>query len=130
MEKEKPTATNMRAAVLARHLGMLAEEQRGAWRVHSGCIAKPSRSLKREVTNAVQSVLCHHLGIISLEEGDFAAAVQWCRKSLAIKEKLGDEHGAAITYHALGVIGRSKRTSPRRANRIARVAGANIGETG
>jgi hypothetical protein len=36
--------------------------------------------------------------------GDFAAAEAWYRKSLTIKEKQGNEHGAAITNHQLGRI--------------------------
>ena len=39
-----------------------------------------------------------------LERRDLAAAERWYHKSLAIWEKHGDEHGAASTYHDLGVI--------------------------
>ena len=38
------------------------------------------------------------------EQRDFAAAEQWYRKSLAIKEKQGNERGSAITYGQLGVL--------------------------
>ncbi|MDE6641897.1 MAG: CHAT domain-containing protein, partial [Acetatifactor sp.] len=41
----------------------------------------------------------HQLGIISEERRDFAAAESWYKKSLAIFEKQGNEHGAASTYH-------------------------------
>ena len=41
--------------------------------------------------------------------GDFAAAEQWYRKSLAISEKQGNEHGAALTYHQLGMIAQERR---------------------
>ena len=40
---------------------------------------------------------------------DFAQAEQWYRKSLAIKEKLGNEQGAASTYHQLGMIAEEQR---------------------
>lgn len=38
------------------------------------------------------------------EQRDFSAAEQWYRKSLAIKEKQGNEHGAASTYGQLGIV--------------------------
>ena len=47
--------------------------------------------------------------MIAEERRDFAAAEQWYRKSLAIKEKQGNEHGAASTYHQLGVIAEERR---------------------
>ena len=40
---------------------------------------------------------------------DFAQAEQWYRKSLAISEKQGNEHGAASTYHQLGSIAEEQR---------------------
>ena len=47
--------------------------------------------------------------MIAQEQRDFAAAEQWYRKSLAIKEKQGNEHGAAISYHQLGMIAAEQR---------------------
>ena len=38
-----------------------------------------------------------------------AAAEAWYRRSLAIKEKQGDEHGAAITYGQLGILAGRQR---------------------
>lgn len=46
----------------------------------------------------------HQLGIIAQEQWDISAAEAWFKKSLAIKEKQGDEHGAALTYHQLGIV--------------------------
>ena len=43
------------------------------------------------------------LGNLAVEQRDFAAAEQWYRKSLAISEKQGNEHGAAITLGQLGI---------------------------
>jgi tetratricopeptide (TPR) repeat protein len=43
----------------------------------------------------------HQLGMIAQEQRDFAAAEQY-RKSLAIKEKQGYEHVAALTYGQFG----------------------------
>jgi tetratricopeptide (TPR) repeat protein len=47
--------------------------------------------------------------MIAEEQRDFPAAEGWYRKSLAIKEKQGDEHGAAMTYHQLGRIAEEQR---------------------
>ena len=38
------------------------------------------------------------------EQRDFKTAEQWYLKSLAIKEKQGNEHGAASTYGQLGIV--------------------------
>ncbi len=40
---------------------------------------------------------------------DFASAEQWYRKALAITEKQGNEHGAAITYGQLGTMAQKQR---------------------
>jgi hypothetical protein len=47
--------------------------------------------------------------MIAEERRDFAAAEQWKSKSLAISEKLGDDHGAARSYHQLGRIAQERR---------------------
>ncbi len=51
----------------------------------------------------------HQLGIIAQEQRDFAAAELWCKKSLAIEEKQGNENGVAKTYHQLGRIAEEQR---------------------
>ena len=51
----------------------------------------------------------HQLGVIAQERRDSAAAEGWYKKSLAIDEKQGNEHGTAITYHQLGVIAQERR---------------------
>jgi len=48
------------------------------------------------------------LGIITEEQGQFEQAEKWYEKSLEIKEKQGNEHGAAQTYHQLGKLKFSK----------------------
>ena len=53
--------------------------------------------------------------MIAQDQRDFAQAEQWYRKSLAITEKLGNEHGAASTYHQLGIIAEDARLCPGRA---------------
>jgi len=48
--------------------------------------------------------------MVAQEQRDLAAAEQWYRKSLAISEKQGNEHGAASTYCQLGILaGRRER---------------------
>jgi hypothetical protein len=42
--------------------------------------------------------------MIAREQRDFRMAEEWYHKSLVIKERLGDDHGAGITYHQLGLI--------------------------
>jgi tetratricopeptide (TPR) repeat protein len=51
----------------------------------------------------------HQLGRVAEERGDFDAAEAWYCKSLAINERQGDEHGAAITYHQLGTLAQKRR---------------------
>ncbi len=58
---------------------------------------------------ASEAQATHLLGIIAQEQRDFDTAEQWFRKSLAIKEKQRDKHGAAITYHQLGRIAEEQR---------------------
>ena len=53
----------------------------------------------------------HQLGKVSPRtSGISQSAEQRYRKSLGIKEKIGDEHGAAITYHQLGMIAQGSAT--------------------
>jgi len=47
--------------------------------------------------------------MIAQKQRDFVAAEKWYRKSLAIKEKQGNEHGAATSYHQLGMIAQEQR---------------------
>jgi hypothetical protein len=46
------------------------------------------------------------LGRVAQERRDFEAAERWYKESLAIKEKHGNEHGAAGTYGQLGILER------------------------
>ena len=57
----------------------------------------------------MEAVAYHQLGIIAEEQRDFKTAETWYKKSLAIKEKQGNEHGAASTYHQLGRIAQEQR---------------------
>jgi tetratricopeptide (TPR) repeat protein len=57
-----------------------------------------------EWTRANIAVIYHQLGIASYLLGRLGEAEDWCRKSLAIKEELGNRPGMASSYHQLGVI--------------------------
>jgi tetratricopeptide (TPR) repeat protein len=46
---------------------------------------------------------------VAQEERDFQAAREWYLKSLAIEEKQGNLHGAAISYHQLGMVAQEER---------------------
>ena len=46
----------------------------------------------------------HQLGIIAQAQRDFPTAEAWYRKSLAIEEKQGNEHGAGQSYAVLGLL--------------------------
>jgi len=55
------------------------------------------------------AITYHQLGRIAEERRDFEKAEDWYKKSLQIKERLGNEHGVAITYHQLGRIAEERR---------------------
>jgi tetratricopeptide (TPR) repeat protein len=57
------------------------------------------------------AALAQTLAAYAENQRDFAQAEQWYRKSLAISEKQGNEHGAASTYHQLGIIAQEQRDS-------------------
>ena len=46
----------------------------------------------------------HHIGLVTYMQGELDDAEGWCRKSLAIREDLGDRDGMATSYHQLGLI--------------------------
>jgi tetratricopeptide (TPR) repeat protein len=54
------------------------------------------------------SVLYHQLGMVAQGRGDLAAAEGWCRKSLEIKEALGDRPGLASSCHQLGMVAQDR----------------------
>ena len=56
-----------------------------------------------ESTRASISVLFNQLGMTAQIMGRLDEADDWYRKSLAMKEKLGNRPGMSITYHQLGV---------------------------
>ena len=54
----------------------------------------------------------HQLGIVAQLRDDLTAAEQWYRKSLEIKEALGDRPALASTYHQLGKVAQDRGDLP------------------
>jgi tetratricopeptide repeat protein len=42
--------------------------------------------------------------MVAQRRGDYDQALEWYRKSLAIKEELGNRAGMANSYHQLGIL--------------------------
>ena len=47
-------------------------------------------------------------GQCGVSRGDYDAALDWYRKSLAIEEQLGDRAGMATSYHQLGMVAQDR----------------------
>jgi tetratricopeptide (TPR) repeat protein len=113
------------AAISYHQLGELAEERRDfstaeRWYLKSLAIREKlgdesgTASSYYQLGNLVLSqrngdVVEWHPELAAEEERDFSAAERWYLKSLAIREKLGDERGAAHLYCELGVIASRRR---------------------
>ncbi|NUR02638.1 MAG: tetratricopeptide repeat protein, partial [Streptomyces sp.] len=54
------------------------------------------------------SVAYHQLGTVAQERGRWDEAENWYRKSLTIKEELGNRPGTANTYHNLGTVAQER----------------------
>ena len=50
------------------------------------------------------AVHLHQLGMVAQQRGDYDAALNWYRKSLAILEQIGDRASMAGSYHQLGIV--------------------------
>ena len=46
----------------------------------------------------------HHLGMVAQDQGDYEAALDWYRQSLAIDEQLGNRAGMASTLSQIGIL--------------------------
>jgi tetratricopeptide (TPR) repeat protein len=55
------------------------------------------------------AVAFHQLGMIAQERRQFDEAERWYRQSLAIEERIGNEHGQGSTLHQLGRIAQERR---------------------
>src|SRR5271157_3961775 len=106
------TVALLAAMLVVLQTHMLFERDRDG-KIHIKIEKKPTRdSLLKDLVQKLFGFFpanYHQLGMIAQERRDFASAEQWYRKSLAIKEKQGDEHGAAIAYGQLGTIAQEQR---------------------
>ena len=50
------------------------------------------------------AIAYHQLGMLAEARGDYAAAEDWYRRSLTIRERLGDQAGTATSYGQLGLL--------------------------
>jgi tetratricopeptide (TPR) repeat protein len=74
----------------------------GAWEWEERLIRETLGSIPEGSAEA--SACLHELGKVAYLRGDYDAALDWYRKSLAIKEQLGDRAGMASSYHHLGIV--------------------------
>ncbi|MEE9210433.1 MAG: tetratricopeptide repeat protein, partial [Kiloniellales bacterium] len=54
------------------------------------------------------AAMYHQLGNVACQRGELGAAEDWYRKSLQIKEALGDRGGMASSYHQLGIVAQDR----------------------
>ena len=78
------------------------------WRRRRSGIASRWRSRRRSATGPGWPTSYHQLGMVAQDRGDLAAAEQWYRKSLEIKEALGNRPGMADSYHQLGMVAQDR----------------------
>ena len=74
-----------------------------AAQTHRRALAWLQEQPETEWTRKSIAVACHQLGYIAQDRGRLEEAEDWYRKSLAIKEELGDRPYMASTYHQLGI---------------------------
>ena len=55
-----------------------------------------------------EALMCNELGLWLDSRGDYAAALGWYEKSVALKEVLGDKAGLAATYNNIGIIHKAR----------------------
>jgi tetratricopeptide (TPR) repeat protein len=101
----------------------LAGEQRGhlsaddlLWlRFHQGQLAQASAQWpealmkfeglrKEEMLLSLEGTLANDLGLLYQAKGEWERAIACYERSLALKEKVGDEYGMAPTFHDLGLM--------------------------
>jgi tetratricopeptide (TPR) repeat protein len=56
----------------------------------------------------LEGTLANDLGLLYKDKGEWDKAIEYCRRSLAICEKVGDEYGMAPTLNNLGLVYQAK----------------------
>ncbi|MGH9798871.1 MAG: tetratricopeptide repeat protein, partial [Blastocatellia bacterium] len=84
----------------------LANFYRIQWRLDQALEAAESALAKFEALDEYENIAVTYfsLGDTALDQRDFEAAEGWYKQSLAMTEKHGNEHGAAIAYAQLGLL--------------------------
>ena len=85
-------------------LGIHRPGPRAAGRGRGLVPQSPSPSPKNSATGPGMAITYHQLGITAQDRGRLEEAEDWYRKSLTIKEELGDRPGMALTYAQLGLL--------------------------
>jgi tetratricopeptide (TPR) repeat protein len=63
---------------------------------------------REELPSSLKGTLANDLGLLYRDKGEWERAIEYYERSLAIKEKVGDEHGMATTFNNLGEVYRVK----------------------
>jgi tetratricopeptide (TPR) repeat protein len=59
---------------------------------------------REELLLSLGGTLADDLGMLHQDKGEWEQAIEYYERSLALKEKVGDEHGMAPTFHDLGLV--------------------------
>jgi tetratricopeptide (TPR) repeat protein len=62
----------------------------------------------QELPPGLESSVAHLLGMVYKDKGEWERAIEYYERSLAIKEKVGDEHGMAPALNNLGSVYKAK----------------------
>jgi hypothetical protein len=74
----------------------------GAWRREEQLCRETLTWVPEQSTQA--AAFLHQVGIIAQLRGAYDEALEWYRRSLALKEELGDRAGMATSYGQIGVL--------------------------
>ena len=63
---------------------------------------------EEDLPEGLEGTLANDLGLLYQDKGEWDKAIEYYQRSLAIKEKVGDEHGMSTTFNNLGEVYRVK----------------------
>jgi tetratricopeptide (TPR) repeat protein len=95
-------------AEASRHLdaGRLDEAETAYHAIRESLEGSTGESARRRL-----GVAYHQLGMVARLRGDLSSAESWYRRSLEIKESLGDRPGLAFSYGQLGLLAERQGTA-------------------